>query len=445
MFLVQTAFTCLYEDVASDMYSLHVAGTVETDLSSSNLLESKGLEQIDGKSDSAESMHVSGPPARFLLANQSSNSEGTAQESENTRLGRRKYKNRKEYNLPRRASKRLAGLDIDPTPELKTSRVRRVVVKQSDDAGASTPPCSSPGSLAHWPSQQPSPIEVGLESGSKFDGSKSTRVEHTGKIQRANKDDQKQDSSAVLPMGTASTSVEHAGRVEKGEEDNEKLDIPIDLPSMDLWSDPCIQFAIKTLTGVGIESPKSTELSFVSTNSQHAIGDLATSATPEQNKMVEMRSNSDRKQGCTVVLPSQNLAIPEQHAGKVEDKLKDNEKPGSPLNIDFCDSWMDPCIEFAIKTLTGAIPVDCVLDMQESFQSQQSSSQTQASCGLTSSNAGFSNSCQADFLCQQFDTLEKPNYRQQALVDPVTGRVSLQNSGTTVLHQHSEGRGNRCQ
>ncbi|XP_041002831.1 uncharacterized protein LOC121248431 isoform X1 [Juglans microcarpa x Juglans regia] len=443
------------------------SGRLDIHLSSSNLPEAKVSEQIKGKNNSNESLFVSAPAVGFLPDNQSLRNEGTIHEVGKAQLGMRKPKNKKEYNLPRRASKRLAGLDIDPTPELKTSQARRIVVKQSGEAGASTPPCCSPGSLAPWESQQPTQLEGELEAESNVDSSKSTKVlestnrthsyadlttpvEHTGKAQREHKDEQKQQSSTASPVRNAAILEEHAGKVEKGKENNEKPDIPIELPSMDLWSDPCIQFAIKTLTGVGVDSPKSTEMSAISINSRHATGDLATLAFPEQTK-VEAKVKGDMKQGCPVVLPFQNLATPKQHAWKVENKFSDYEKPGSPLNMTSCDSWMDPCIDFAIKTLTGAIPVDCVLDIHNSFQSQQSSSQTQTSSGLTSSNVAFNNSCQTDFFCQQFDTMEKPDYRHQALLDPVllqTGHAGLQNSGTTVLHQPSEGRGsrgNRCQ
>ena len=95
--------------------------------------------------------------------------------------------------------------------------------------------------------------------------------------------------------------LEHVGMVEKVNQDNEKPDIPIDLPSMDLWSDPCIQFAIKTLTGIGVDNPKGTKLSEVSNNRQQA-------------KNVETTINGDKKQGCTAVLPSQDLAILVEHA-----------------------------------------------------------------------------------------------------------------------------------
>ena len=82
--------------------------------------------------------------------------------------------------------------------------------------------------------------------------------------------------------------LEHVGMVEKVNQDNEKLDIPIDLPSMDLWSDPCIRFTIKTLTGRGVDNPKGTKLSEVSNNRQQA-------------KNVETVINGDKKQGCTAV------------------------------------------------------------------------------------------------------------------------------------------------
>ncbi|XP_023892364.2 uncharacterized protein LOC112004365 isoform X1 [Quercus suber] len=282
-------------------------GKLDTDFRSSKLLEAKDSEQINGKNDSTESAFGSSPVVGFLTSNQPLERKGTLHENEKTQLERFKPKNKKEYNLPRRASKRLAGLDVDPTLELKTSRARRVVGKLSSEAGASTPPSSSPGGMAHWESQQQGQLKAGMEAEINFSSSKSIKVleesinskhtfaEHTGKIERETKDDQKQESSAVLPIRNLAI-LEHAGMVEKVNQDNEKPDIPIDLPSMDLWSDPCIQFAIKTLTGVGVDSPKGTELAQVSNNRQQA-------------KKVETAINGDKKQGCTAFLPSQDLAI----------------------------------------------------------------------------------------------------------------------------------------
>ena len=45
----------------------------------------------------------------------------TKHEDEKAQNGQRKYKHKKEIHLPRRASKRLAGIKVDPVPELKTS------------------------------------------------------------------------------------------------------------------------------------------------------------------------------------------------------------------------------------------------------------------------------------------------------------------------------------
>ena len=99
--------------------------------------------------------------------------------------------------------------------------------------------------------------------------------------------------------------------------------------------------------GIGVDSPKGTKLLQVSNNRQQA-------------KYVETAINGDKKQGCTAVLPSQDLAILVEHAEKVGNNCKDYEKPVSPLNMDLGDLWRDTCIEFSVKTLTDAIPVDYV-------------------------------------------------------------------------------------
>ncbi|KAJ0847040.1 putative Methyl-CpG-binding domain-containing protein [Helianthus annuus] len=70
-------------------------------------------------------------------------------------------------------------------------------------------------------------------------------------------------------------------------------DSSINFSMNDLWTDPCIEFAVKTLTGA---------------------------------------------------IPCEDLNKPENPAP-------------SPLKVPLEDLWTDPCIEFAVKTLTGAIPV----------------------------------------------------------------------------------------
>ncbi|XP_077241768.1 uncharacterized protein LOC143882194 [Tasmannia lanceolata] len=73
---------------------------------------------------------------------------------------------------------------------------------------------------------------------------------------------------------------------------------------------------------------------------------------------------------------------------KLDDAEKlSGEKPDSPLVFPFGDSWPDPCLEFAFKTLTGAIPVaEDTLAIEDYFQQQLSMSHSQnnrsSACGL---------------------------------------------------------------
>ncbi|ESQ43301.1 hypothetical protein EUTSA_v10012954mg [Eutrema salsugineum] len=87
----------------------------------------------------------------------------------------------------------------------------------------------------------------------------------------------------------------------------------------DLWKDPCIAFAIKTLTGESLHLPNTAAVS------------------SDQN-------NSHAKQKGVAFSP--------------ETHTTGSEKPGvSSESPCMDDIWKDPCIDFAIKTLTGAIPI----------------------------------------------------------------------------------------
>ncbi|KAK1267237.1 hypothetical protein QJS04_geneDACA000481 [Acorus gramineus] len=54
----------------------------------------------------------------------------------------------------------------------------------------------------------------------------------------------------------------------------------------------------------------------------------------------------------------------------LENQLVVGDTPGSPLTFPFGDSWPDPCIEFAFKTLTGAAPVLEDVSVIEDFFNQ---------------------------------------------------------------------------
>lgn len=65
------------------------------------------------------------------------------------------------------------------------------------------------------------------------------------------------------------------------------------------------------------------------------------------------------KEGCNVFSPPENFATAQERAAgpEIDDEANQNDEGSSSENTPDI-SWMDPCIEFAIKTLTGTIPLD---------------------------------------------------------------------------------------
>ncbi|KAH7867583.1 hypothetical protein Vadar_018358 [Vaccinium darrowii] len=185
-------------------------------------------------------------------------------------------KNKREKpDLPRRASKRLAGIEVGPIAELKTNnRTHRVSGRRVDEADAS-----------------------------KAENLLDSAAPEKCVDQRASEDD---------------------GDDKKADEEGGGSHLNFSLE--DLWRDPCIEFAIKTLTD----------------------------------------------------------AIP------IEDENQVEENPGSYSDLPFGDSWGDPCIDFAVKTLTGAIPVVDEFGMSECLLT--SSSETMQDKGSEISNVGLHNS-----------------------------------------------------
>lgn len=218
-----------------------------------------------------------------------------------------KNKRKKEADLPRRASKRLAGIKVDQFPELQTrSRARRDATKQSGEEET----------IINAEKQFHAPD--GSETVSKSDAS------------------------------IAKNTVEE--RVHENEDKVDvKRDYKLNFPLKELLSDPCLAFAIQTLTGVTFEIAKNPQISSEFKSSQHC----ETSASAE-----------DR--GKKINLPGDDAA---------------NENAGSSSEKNTLDtSWMDPCIEFAIKTLTGpTIPLDSDQNPKTCIQQQLSSSNNQHS------------------------------------------------------------------
>ncbi|XP_031269363.1 methyl-CpG-binding domain-containing protein 13 isoform X1 [Pistacia vera] len=416
-------------------------------LSSSNVPEAKDSNKMDGEKDSDKSASLSTPAVGVLPDRKSSEGGDTGDESKNTGPGKCGSRKKKVLNLPRRASKRLAGVALDPTPELKPiTRGRRAVDKQSDEMVASTVE-----GLAPQVSQQPNELKDEPESNHASDTTKSSddslksgkswhltqdSNEHAEKTETDYNSDKKLGCDVVLPQTNQDKAETDSkadvkpgplldlpfGTNQDKAETDSKADVKpgplLDLPFGELLSDPCIAFAIKTLTGATFDTSNTTEVSLGSNNSIFE----GFSTSEEHSGKIKTESEGVEKQN--------NVAIPKEQAVKVKSSYETDENPGLPLDLPFADIWRDPCIEFAIKTLTSSNPVGCDLDIQDYFQQQHNTSQTQAS----------NNFCQTEFLCQQYDVLEKQVSREQGR----NGNVRIQSSGEKGLRQHGEKRCNEC-
>ncbi|KAJ6748012.1 hypothetical protein OIU79_029192 [Salix purpurea] len=387
--------------------SKHTSGGVGTESSSSEFPEDNSSNQTEEKSGSVKAED----PLQAVLQDKPSVEVGeTKMESKKT--GVRKSRKKTDLNLPRRASKRLAGIPLAPTPELKaTTRARRAALEPSNGIIASTSEQASCGDP-----------DTDLNIKHAFDTSKSTEilvdsyeskhdnvdVEHAGKQGSGKERDKKRQCDVASPPGNLATG-EHAGKIETSNTGDEKQGLPFDLPLEELWQDPCIAFAIKTLTGTSVDDSDSIKVSSGSSN----------------NEFVGM-ATLDNHAGKEGSVNNGNLFIPEEHARAVGTSNKADEKSVSPLVLPFADAWSDPCIEFAIKTLTGALPLD--FDMvQDYLPLQVSSSPQQESSGFTLPNVG--EFCQTEFLCQQFGTSEKPSFNQAALIGPALPHTKHVNLG----------------
>ncbi|KAD4584871.1 hypothetical protein E3N88_22472 [Mikania micrantha] len=143
-----------------------------------------------------------------------------------------------------------------------------------------------------------------------------------------------------------------------------KPDSSINFSMNDLWTDPCIEFAVKTLTG----------------------------------------------------------AIPVTDLNKVENLT-------APLQVPLEEIWTDPCIEFAVKTLTGAIPVG----EDDHMPHRSASSINPQGLHQFSSHDVSMNFCQTDVVSKHYETGHKN--KQQDSVFPTLG-----NGGKFVNGQSSRSR-----
>ncbi|CBI31785.3 unnamed protein product, partial [Vitis vinifera] len=183
----------------------------------------------------------------------------------------------------------------------------------------------------------------------------------------------------------------------------------------------------------GLEADVTPELKTTNRGSRVAAGHSGEIEAEEQAEKVEAENKDKEKHGCSLSLPLGDGPIPIEHAGVAEDENKGAGNPEPPHELPFGDSWTDPCIEFAIKTLTSDH-----LFIEDYFQQQLSSPHAQTNNG---SNFGLGNLQQTDFPFQQYDVAENPAPELQAPVQPTflkDGNVNFPSSGETGGYQPGE-------
>lgn len=260
-------------------------------------------------------------------------------------------------DLPRRSSKRLARPEADQLLERKTSKQATEQASLSGEAETVTS-----GSF-----------------GNSYEPNK-----HRMKDRTETPTNNKQKESADLLLGDHASVLEEREDIAGDFKEDGKHETNLDSSLNDLLMDPCIEFAVKTLTGaVPIE---------------------------EVNKVDDS--------------PVSSLASP-------------NQTSGSSSLLPSVDIWADPCFEFAVKTLTGEIPFENSSHFQNSLQQPQSSSGASGCNSLDNSYSSSYSFCQFDVIMNQ-----QLGVKESSLSHPMNG--SSQDFVDMSLHRGVEGRKGKC-
>lgn len=347
---------------------MNAAGELGTEVQCSTLPEPKDPEQSDGKSDVFEFV---APPDKSIL-------HEFAIENGPTKESKRRQRQTEDVNLPRRASKRLAGLQAEPVLEVKTGRrVRPAACEETDKQEASK---------TKWASKCPENHDVQHETKSTIEppktdtSSDSSRKEHScadWPILPMNIKEMKSEDAYEQPKCNPSLHPKDVPEMRIGTvESEDKADVKqtplLKQPVEDLLTDPCIAFAIRTLTGEVFNASTSSETSTMPDNIDHP----STLSTPNERRNLGSENKLNEQ------LPSPE--VPVTRVEKVENL-------DSTLELPIGEILADPCIEFAIKTLTGEIPLDNIPDIENYFH-QLSNSKTHGT------NANASNHIGSDYF-----------------------------------------------
>ncbi|XP_018624889.1 uncharacterized protein [Nicotiana tomentosiformis] len=256
-------------------------------------------------------------------------------------------KRKKGMNLPRRKSKRLAGIKADTSLQLRTNnQAHLATVRQEEETQAAI-------------TDNP----VNFIDTSKHVATALTGITINKKIEIGSVTSKGQQDIVTLPLKERELpSPAEPAKTNLGScKGDKKGETALESSLSDIWTDPCIEFAIKTLTGtIPVINEKKVDKIPGSSPSMSSVN------TP-----------------CTVGLPSDEI-------------------------------WADPCFMFAVKTLTGEIPIGDELCSQKIVQQQFTSSQFQGNNGLVLPNIRFEEFGKANL--SHMGAPEKALYKQQPAV-----------------------------
>jgi len=340
------------------------------------------------------------------------------------RVNSKKSKNKKDLTVPRRLSKRLAGNEPEVLPTEKA--VEYAPQKSCNDKVAAT------ASLTDGVSGHPYDREE-----SKLVVQASDRLK-TSCGESLNKSEKSYDAQTVPN--------EQMQRHEDENIDDERSYSQFSTPFGDSWSDPCLEFAIKTLSGaLPVDAPAADILPVVTPDvsdpsnkeSLHSMEQKSINAETRYNLYQSQTKNEfntvchtskevlnqtevttystscgtdpkfdtreSYKNGDSITRNSNEREPQRIKAGNaieidINKTILEEEPQPETINYDnserefgasFMDSWSDPCLEFAFNTLSGAIPVEENITIPPCFQ-ERAHSHVQRGGVSTVPDFGFS-------------------------------------------------------
>ncbi|WVZ24883.1 hypothetical protein V8G54_003427 [Vigna mungo] len=357
------------------------------------------IDSVTGSRDSENNLHDTVTGSKYRKSQVRSN----------------KPKRTKELKVPVRLSKRLAGLEPElPPAERALEYSTRKSCKEETTATATL---TNGVSDHHNAGEETKPTLL--------QASDSLKTEVLGE-------------SLKRSENSYDAQTDHKEQLEKVEVENVgdvRTEPKLPLPFGDSWSDPCLEFAIKTLTGAfpvdaggdimpalppGFDNPpyRQVHRTVVTDINQEAHDNSNQPSLYKELNMVsqpELRTGSISYENASNFTTREsyldqdnilknfdaepsltgNITQPVHHSWNIntlahEEPLKQNGQAveggivtteqqlieTGAVNHDnselqycapFMNSWSDPCLEFAFKTLTGAIPVEENLTLQGCF------------------------------------------------------------------------------